>query len=112
MAKWEDVILSADFKATLRKDVSGFFSSEELYKKYSIPWKACTTFISTHTCSNNHSFQRGLLMHGPPGTVTHPCAWETSYDLQGNGKTISLKAIMKDCIALGHAPLYVKSFQS
>lgn len=30
----------------------------------------------------------------------------------GNGKTISLKAIMKDVQALGHVPLYVKSFQS
>lgn len=30
----------------------------------------------------------------------------------GNGKTISMKAIMKDADAKGHAPLYVKSFRS
>ncbi|KAF9268168.1 P-loop containing nucleoside triphosphate hydrolase protein [Marasmius fiardii PR-910] len=41
-------------------------------------------------------WKRGLIMHGPPG----------------NGKTISLKAIMKTCDAKGYAPLYVKSFQS
>ena len=35
-------------------------------------------------------------MHGPPG----------------NGKTISLKAIMKECGAKGFLPLYVRSFRS
>ncbi|KAJ7178962.1 P-loop containing nucleoside triphosphate hydrolase protein [Mycena filopes] len=40
-------------------------------------------------------WKRGLIMHGPPG----------------NGKTISIKVIMKTCDAQGFAPLYVKSFQ-
>lgn len=34
------------------------------------------------------------------------------YGPPGNGKTISLKTIMKTCSAEGFAPLYVKSFQS
>lgn len=38
-ADWEDVILKDDFKKNLMKDVFGFFDSEELYKKLSIPWK-------------------------------------------------------------------------
>ncbi|KAF5359044.1 hypothetical protein D9758_004759 [Tetrapyrgos nigripes] len=41
-------------------------------------------------------WKRGLILYGPPG----------------NGKTISLKTIMKTCDAMGYAPLYVKSFQS
>ncbi|KAJ7228492.1 P-loop containing nucleoside triphosphate hydrolase protein [Mycena pura] len=41
-------------------------------------------------------WKRGLIMYGPPG----------------NGKTISIKVIMKTCDALGFAPLYVKSFQN
>ncbi|PPR04060.1 hypothetical protein CVT24_010635 [Panaeolus cyanescens] len=41
-------------------------------------------------------WKRGLIMFGPPG----------------NGKTISLKTIMKTCGEKGFAPLYVKSFQS
>ncbi|KAI0327751.1 P-loop containing nucleoside triphosphate hydrolase protein [Cubamyces sp. BRFM 1775] len=77
-ANWADVILKDEFKAALKKDLFGFFDSEELYKSLAIPWK------------------RGIIMYGPPG----------------NGKTISLKAVMKDCDARGYAPLYVKSFRS
>ncbi|PCH41484.1 nucleoside triphosphate hydrolase protein [Wolfiporia cocos MD-104 SS10] len=77
-ANWDDVILKDKFKHDLKKDVFGFFDSEDLYKQLAIPWK------------------RGLIMYGPPG----------------NGKTISMKTIMKDCDAKGFAPLYVKSFKS
>lgn len=34
------------------------------------------------------------------------------YGPTGNGKTISLKTVMKTCDARGYTPLYVKSFQS
>ncbi|THG98210.1 hypothetical protein EW026_g3932 [Hermanssonia centrifuga] len=77
-ADWNDVILKDEFKVNLKKDVFGFFDSENMYKKLAIPWK------------------RGIIMYGPPG----------------NGKTISMKAIMKGCDAKGFYPLYVKSFRS
>jgi transitional endoplasmic reticulum ATPase len=38
-ANWKDVILNEDFKATLQKDVFGFFSSERVYLDLQIPWK-------------------------------------------------------------------------
>jgi len=41
-------------------------------------------------------WKRGIIMYGPPG----------------NGKTISIKTIMKTCDEAGFLPLYVKSFQS
>ncbi|KAI0314801.1 P-loop containing nucleoside triphosphate hydrolase protein [Amylostereum chailletii] len=77
-ASWDDVILEEDFKKTLKKDVYGFFSAKDTYKKLSLPWK------------------RGLILYGPPG----------------NGKTISIKTIMKECDAKGYSPMYVKSFKS
>jgi len=77
-ADWKDIILKDEIKAGIKKDVFGFFESQDLYKNLSIPWK------------------RGLIMLGPPG----------------NGKTITMKAIMKDCDAKGYTPLYVRSFQS
>jgi hypothetical protein len=38
-ANWKDVILDENFKATLQKDVFGFFSSERVYLDLQIPWK-------------------------------------------------------------------------
>ncbi|KZO96830.1 P-loop containing nucleoside triphosphate hydrolase protein [Calocera viscosa TUFC12733] len=77
-ANWEDIIMKPEYKEEVKKDVYGFFESEQIYKELGIAWK------------------RGMIMWGPPG----------------NGKTITIKAIMKDCDAKGFAPLYVKSFQS
>ncbi|KAJ3518065.1 hypothetical protein NLJ89_g106 [Agrocybe chaxingu] len=94
-ADWKDVILKDEFKKALQKDVYGFFASESIYKELAIPWK------------------RGLLMYGPPGTeAPSALAQKVNIIFIGNGKTISLKTIMKTCGEKGFAPLYVKSFQS
>ena len=34
------------------------------------------------------------------------------YGPPGDGKTITVKALMKDCDMLGYVPLYVKSLKS
>jgi hypothetical protein len=31
--------LKEDFKRALQKDIYGFFSAEEVYKKLAVPWK-------------------------------------------------------------------------
>ncbi|KAF2840492.1 P-loop containing nucleoside triphosphate hydrolase protein [Patellaria atrata CBS 101060] len=59
-AEWENVILDADIKKAIIKDVTNFFDSRETYEKLKVPWK------------------RGVIYYGPPG----------------NGKTISIKAMM------------------
>ncbi len=41
-ANWADVILKEEFKTTLKKDIYGFFDSEDLYKSLAIPWKVYT----------------------------------------------------------------------
>lgn len=94
-ANWDDVILKESFKESLQQDVYGFFDSERLYKDLGIAWK------------------RGLIMHGPPGIYHHKHHYLIILiSAVGNGKTISLKAIMKTVQETGHLPLYVRSFQS
>lgn len=52
-------------------------------------------------------------MYGPPGELHYCTCLCVDIDANiGNGKTISMKAIMKDCDAKGYYPLYVKSFRS
>ncbi|KXS94560.1 hypothetical protein AC578_7519 [Pseudocercospora eumusae] len=48
-SSWDDVILDPAMKATLIKDVEGFFDSRETYAEYGVSWK------------------RGIIMHGTPG---------------------------------------------
>ena len=44
-ADWKDVILKDEFKKSLQQDVSGFFSSEAMYKELGIPWKVRSEFF-------------------------------------------------------------------
>ena len=38
-ANWDDIILKDEYKRLIQKDVFGFFESEKLYQRLSIPWK-------------------------------------------------------------------------
>lgn len=53
-------------------------------------------------------------MYGPPGKILDQAAriYADSMSFLGNGKTISIKVIMKTCTERGFTPLYVRSFQS
>lgn len=48
-ASWDDVILSPAMKQNLIDDVQGFFDNQDLYGRFSVPWK------------------RGVILHGVPG---------------------------------------------
>ncbi|KAL8770514.1 MAG: hypothetical protein Q9209_003770 [Squamulea sp. 1 TL-2023] len=80
-ANWEDVILNEEMKKTLVDLMTKFFDSEDIYKSLGVPWK------------------RGVIFHGPAGsslnqplTQSRPSALLTL--ISGNGKTISIKALM------------------
>jgi SpoVK/Ycf46/Vps4 family AAA+-type ATPase len=48
-ASFDQLVLTGNLAQELRRDLARFFTSKELYAKYSIPWK------------------RGVLLTGPPG---------------------------------------------
>lgn len=113
-ASWEDVILEEDFKEAVKKDIYGFFESEELYKEYSLPWKVLSLtpklypmcLDATATARHHLSWatrQRWVLL-------LHPIALTSPR--RSPGKTITIKTIMKEADALGYTPMYVKSFKS
>ncbi|KAI4176656.1 MAG: hypothetical protein LQ343_000947 [Gyalolechia ehrenbergii] len=80
-ASWDDVILNEEMKKTLVSLMTKFFDSEDVYKSLGVPWK------------------RGVIFHGPAGSShpstspIHPQQQLTS-NHPGNGKTISIKALM------------------
>ena len=83
--------MNEGFKHRLQGDYRSFFKSEETYKDLSVPWK------------------RGLILLGPPGKCL-PCHCPGLISVpKGNGKTVSIKAIMNDVKV---PALYVKSLHS
>ena len=79
--RWDDVILDKGKKNAMIDDVESFFSGEQSYAEFAVPWK------------------RGLIFYGPPG----------------NGKTISIKALMNTVTERTDPSvelLYVKSLNS
>ena len=95
-ASWDDVIMDQAMKETLVTDVEGFFGAKDDYKEFAVPWK------------------RGIIFHGKSATP-YPC-WSLHTHLNhpglpGNGKTISIKALMHALYARPDPipTLYVKS---
>lgn len=91
-ATWNDVILNPTMKDKLINDVSGFFDSQQLYKKLAVPWK------------------RGIILHGVPGngktisikalinTLEHrpepiPSLYVKSFDDRCKGEKHSIRTI-------------------
>jgi transitional endoplasmic reticulum ATPase len=59
-SSWDDVILDAEKKKAMIDDVEGFFSSEESYKEFSVPWKvSILTLLPTSIVFLSHS----ILVH-------------------------------------------------
>jgi transitional endoplasmic reticulum ATPase len=46
-SSWDDVILEKEKKQAMIDDVQGFFSSEESYKEFSVPWKVFSPGLPT-----------------------------------------------------------------
>ena len=70
-ARWEDVILEFDFKTAIQKDVLGFFSSKDMYKALTLPWK-----VTLHL----HSPLQSLRLTAPSKARTY-FVWPTRYKL-------------------------------
>jgi transitional endoplasmic reticulum ATPase len=117
-ASWDNVILEGGKKQALIDDVENFYNGQASYEEFSVPWKVRITFqapiaisircpllpfnptqVMSYLKSNTNITQRGLIFHGPPG----------------NGKTISIKALMNSLTKRTNPTvelLYVKSFNS
>ena len=79
-ASWDDVILKDKQKTAMISDVNDFFDSNDTFDRLNVPWK------------------RGVIFYGPPGNLAYfvrpnPVT-DRSALLLGNGKTISIKAMM------------------
>lgn len=99
-SSWDDVILDPNTKAKLLGDIQGFFDNQDIYRAFGVPWK------------------RGVSMYSPPGLyplyakvliLPHRLVL---HGLPGNGKTISIKALINTLSKRDPEPvpsLYVKS---
>ncbi|KAI4266892.1 MAG: hypothetical protein LQ337_008615, partial [Flavoplaca oasis] len=110
-SSWDDVILAEEMKKSIKGEMEKFFGSEERYKRLKVPWK------------------RGIIYYGPPGKsyISHSspnalygnssqAALVTNrIHHPGNGKTISIKAMMHTLSLYSPNPiptLYVRSLTS
>ena len=78
---WEDVILDETMKKALITDAETFFDSRDTYERLRVPWKRGQ--VTRCDCFEN-----------PSGLFANRLARIIYYGPPGNGKTISIKAMM------------------
>lgn len=102
-ASWDDVILNEKMKKQITGLMHKFFDSRDIYKNLGVPWKRGVIFHGRLTRISNHR-SHGL------STV-----FDDHIGPAGNGKTISIKALMNSLFrsdGLSIPSLYVKSATS
>ncbi|KAL8792193.1 MAG: hypothetical protein Q9195_005215 [Heterodermia aff. obscurata] len=101
-ASWDDVILNEEMKKQITGLMHKFFDSREIYKNLGVPWKRGVIFHGGWFALASH----GGILSADFGGYTGPA---------GNGKTISIKALMNSLFrsdGLSIPSLYVKSATS
>ncbi|KAK3174448.1 hypothetical protein OEA41_001694 [Lepraria neglecta] len=92
-ASWDDVILNEEMKKQITELMHKFFDSKAIYKDLGVPWKRGSFFMTLEQGTDSN------ISIGPAG----------------NGKTISIKALMNSLFrsdGLSIPSLYVKSAPS
>lgn len=108
-ASWDDVILNEEMKKQITELMHKFFDSKAIYKDLGVPWKRGVIFHGLYI------FRALLSLVALSRTLEQSTNSNISIGPAGNGKTISIKALMNSLFrsdGLSISSLYVKSAPS